>query len=339
MGSFHVYAGLAGDTDPGRFVSSGLYRAAGADGAWQSIGDRLHPRPEVRAILTDPARPGRVVVGTQDGLHRSEDHGDSWRRLDAPRPGLAVWSLARHPGRPRTILAGCEPAAVLRSDDDGETWAAFEVAASYPHVTAGPEMPKRILSLAFDPAAPDEVYAAIEIGGLLHSRDGGRSWRQLLDGLYVAEDSVDLHAVAVSPAHPGRLTVCTRVGAFRSDDAGAHWRDLRIPLLRPKGSYCRTLAVAPDDPATILIGGGNDFDGDVGGLFVSADDGASWRMADLGTLKTSIFGLAIDPLRPERIVCATKYGWVFHSADRGRSWAMNPLPAGAGHVFSLAVGA
>jgi photosystem II stability/assembly factor-like uncharacterized protein len=339
MSSIHVYVGLGGDTDPGRYVSSGLYRSVDGAQAWESIGERVHPAPQVRAILTDPARAGWVMVGTQEGIWRSTDHGDSWRKLAAPKPGLAVWSLVRHPARPQTIFAGYEPAAIVRSDDDGETWRALPLTVTYPHVTAGPEMPKRVLGLAFDPSAPDEIYAAIEIGGLLRSLDGGQSWTQMLDGLYTVEDSVDLHAVAVSAAHPGRVTVCTRVGAFRSDDRGAHWRDLKIPLLRPKGSYCRTLAIAPDDPSRILIGGGNDFDADVGALFESTDDGGAWRRLDLGdTVKTSIFGLAIDPSRPERIVCSTKYGWVFRTLDRGRSWALNPLPVGAGHVFSLGLG-
>ena len=87
MADFHVYVGLGGDTDPGRFVSSGLYRSRNGEGAWESIGRKVMPSPQVRAILTDAAHPGRVTIGTQDGIWRSEDSGETWRRLSAPSPG------------------------------------------------------------------------------------------------------------------------------------------------------------------------------------------------------------------------------------------------------------
>ena len=122
MSDFFVYCGLAGDTDPGRFWSAGLYRSRNADGAWESIGERLGTEPHVFSILADSRRPGRVTVGTHDGIWRSDDAGDSWRRLDAPKPELGVWSLAAHPAEPDTLFAGYEPCGIHRSMDDGKTW-------------------------------------------------------------------------------------------------------------------------------------------------------------------------------------------------------------------------
>ncbi|HMN86062.1 MAG TPA: hypothetical protein PKA74_08775 [Bauldia sp.] len=336
MQDFTLFAGFAGDTDPGRFLSAGLYRSRGAGGAWQSIGEAIAPRPEVRAILTDPRAPGRVTVGTEDGLWRSDDAGATFRRLAAPRPGLAVWSLARDASNPDTIFAGYEPALVVRSRDDGATFEELPVDVAYPDVTAA--MPKRILGIATDPANGDEIYAALEIGGMIRSLDGGRTWAGITEGTYINEDSVDFHAVATRPGRPGTVTGATRIGTFRSTDRGARWRDLAVPPLRPRGTYCRVLAHAPDDPDTLYVGGGNDFDGDLGGLFMTRDDGRSWTRFDLGRpLKTSIFGLALSPRLPGFVACTTKIGEVFVSADRGRSWQCNPLPAGLGHVFALAV--
>jgi photosystem II stability/assembly factor-like uncharacterized protein len=334
-----VYVGLAGDTDPGRFVSAGLFRSRGASAPWQSIGEAVHAAPQVRAIATDPRHHDRVTIGTQLGIYRSDDGGDHWRRLPAPAPELAVWSLAFDPHDPEVMLAGYEPAAILRTVDGGETWTRLAIEVAFPDVTIGPDMPKRVTGIAVDDANPDEIYASIEIGGLLRSVDGGTSWTCVTDGLYTVEDSVDLHAVALRSDWPGTVTVATRVGCFRSADRGAHWRDLRIPMLRPRGTYCRALAAAPDDPDTLYVGAGNDFDGDKGALFTSSDDGRSWRALDLGVpVKSTVFGFAVDPRSPERLFCATKYGGVFRSDDRGASWRLNPLPPGAGHVFALAAG-
>jgi photosystem II stability/assembly factor-like uncharacterized protein len=332
-----VYAGFAGDTDDGRFRSSGLFRMRNG-GVWERLDGKFASPPEVHAILTDPDRPGRVTIGTEAGIFRSEDYGDHWQPLHAPKPGLAVWSLLLHPSDKNTLFAGYEPAAIYRTRDDGENWEKFPLAQSYPHVTSGPDMPKRITGIALDPAKPAEMYGSIEIGGLLRSLDDGKSWNAVIDGVYVVEDSVDLHAVVVSPVHPGEVTITTRVGAFRSSDRGDHWRKLPVPALREKGSYCRALSFAPDGPNTLYIGAGNDFDADKGALYASEDNGASFSAVALpGPLKSTVFAIAVNPRHPDRLYCATKNGGVFGSGDRGRTWNYTPLPPG-GHVFALAFG-
>jgi photosystem II stability/assembly factor-like uncharacterized protein len=339
MSDFFVYCGLAGDTDPGRFWSAGLYRSRNADGPWESIGDALGIEPHVFAILADPQRRGRVTIGTHDGVWRSDDAGESWRRLSAPKPELAVWSLAHHPEEPDILLAGYEPCAIYRSADDGETWSRLEVDTTFPAISANRDIPKRVISIAVDPGNPREMYASIEVGGLLRSVDGGATWRNIIDGLYIDEGFVDIHSVVVNPVRTGQLTIATRFGVFRSDDGGVHWRSLEAPLMRPVGSYCRVLRYAPNDANTLYLAAANDFDGDRGALFISYDNGASWRKADAGlALKTPIFGLAVDPNNPDNVFYSSKIGQLVYSRDRGKTWAVNPLPAGAGHVFSLAAG-
>jgi len=332
-----VYAGFAGDTDDGRFCSSGLFRMRNG-GGWERLDGNFPSSPQVRAILTDPDRPERVTIGTGSGIFRSEDCGDHWQPVPAPKPGLAVWSLLRHPIESKTMLAGYEPAAIVRSTDDGANWEELPLAERYPDVTAAPDMPKRITGMAIDPANPAEMYGSIEIGGLLRSSDSGQSWDAAIDGLYVVEDAVDLHAVVVSPTRRGEVTTTTRVGSFRSNDKGAHWKKLAVPPLREKGSYCRAIAFAPDRPETLYIGAGSDFDGDRGALFVSEDNGGSWRPVPLpGPPKSTVFAIAVNARYVGHLYCATKNGGVFGSQDHGRTWRYMPLPPG-GHVFALGFG-
>jgi photosystem II stability/assembly factor-like uncharacterized protein len=341
MPEFWVYAGLAGDTDPGRFVSAGLYRSRNGDGPWESLADKFDHAPQVRAILADPRRPGRVTIATQTGILRSEDAGETWHSLGAPKPSLAIWSLIGHPHDRDTILAGYEPCAICRSSDGGASWEKLPVeVVTFPDITMRPELlPKRVLSMAVDPANSSEIYAAIEIGGVLRSLDEGRSWQCITEGLYLNEDPVDIHSVVVSPSRAGTVTAATRIGLFRSDDRGSHWRNLNVPLLRARGTYCRSLAWAPDDPDTLYLAAGNDFDGDAGALFVSKDGGERWDAVEMGSpLKTTLFAVAVDATRPDRIFCTTKIGQLFHSVDRGKHWQVNPLPPGVGHVFALAAG-
>jgi len=161
----------------------------------------------------------------------------------------------------------------------------------------------------------------------------------VINGLYLDEGFVDIHAVVVNPKISGQLTIATRYGDFRSDDRGANRRDLKAPLLRPIGSYCRVLRYAPNDPNTLYLGAANDFDGDRGALFITRDNGLSWEKTEPGVwLKTPIFGLAVDPQQPDAVFYSSKIGQLVYSRDRGATWSANPLKAGAGHVFSLAVG-
>ncbi|CAM5628161.1 hypothetical protein MAUB1S_10725 [Mycolicibacterium aubagnense] len=329
-----LYAGLAGDTDPGRFMSAGLLRSRGG-GGWERTEAGFPNPPQVFALLADPQRTGEVFAATQDGIFRSTNHGDDWTWLDAPRPGIAAWSLTRHPTEPETLFAGYEPTAIVKSVDNGQTWRNLDVSVDYPAISAGPEMPRRITRIAVDPNDTDRIYASVEIGGLLMSEDAGRSWRQAIDGLYVAEDAVDLHSVLVDTV--GKVTVATRVGAFQSHDHGRHWHKLAIPSLREKGSYCRVLGFGPND--TLYVGSGNDFDGDLGSLFRSKDGGKSFHTLNVGhPLKSTVFSMAVDPTDCRRLVCSDKYGQVFLSEDAGDNWRSNPLPRGIGHVFSIAIG-
>ena len=41
------------------------------------------------------------------------------------------------------------------------------VHVTFPAVSDHPQIPKRVISIAIDPANPNEIYASLEVGGLL----------------------------------------------------------------------------------------------------------------------------------------------------------------------------
>ena len=335
-----VYVGLAGETVPGREGRAGLYRSRGGEAGWDVLGVGLPPAPQVRAIVVDPSRPGRVWVGLQDGVYRSDDSGEQWTRLPAPAPGVAVWSIGLHPHDPEVILAGYEPSAIYRSRNGGLRWDRLPVDVTFPDVTVHPRpTPKRITGIAIDPSDPTESYASVEVGGLLRTLDDGQTWECVTEGLYPTDDAVDLHGVAVSPAHPGTVYTIGRIGMFCSSDRGRHWQHVPLPPMTARGTYCRGLRVAPDDPDTLYVGAGTAFDGTEGALFRSRDRGQTWTRIDLGmTPRSTVFAVAIDPRRPDQLCCVSKGGQLWGSHDGGATWQSHPLPDGATHVYALAVG-
>jgi photosystem II stability/assembly factor-like uncharacterized protein len=334
-----VYAGLAGDTDPGRLISTGLYRNYGFGETWEPLASRFSEPMQVRTILSDVARPGWVLIGTQSGILRSDDYGDHWRALPVPRPGCAVWSLLRWPAGSCTLYAGYEPAVFYRSVDDGENWEELRVNANFPAVSAREDIPKRVTAIAGDPHHPQRLYATIEVGGLLRSEDNGRTWTSVVDGLYVNDDAVDVHHLLLDAERAGVITIATRAGVFRSEDDGRHWRSLPVPPTSARGVYSRSIVAAPGRPSTLYLGAGEAFDGDFGVFYVSRDGGESWTVPPYeARLKSTVFSVAVNPREPDSVYFSSKYGDVLSSQDRGASWTCHSLPRGVGLVYALAVG-
>ena len=178
----YVYVGLAGE---GEYVGSGgVYRRADVCQEWQSITNGLPLNPQVRALLIHPQDPRIIYAGTHLGPYRSDDRGEHWEALQAPWKD--VWSLAFHPSDHNILYAGYEPCAIYRSEDGGAIWEKMDTErVVFPHITTYmPPLGKRVIGIAADPSNPMEMYAAIEVGGLLASRDGGESWESIIDGTY-----------------------------------------------------------------------------------------------------------------------------------------------------------
>jgi photosystem II stability/assembly factor-like uncharacterized protein len=344
----YIYTGLAGE---GQFLGDGgLYRYGVGDGAWQSITQGLPPQPQVRALLIHPDDPAVLYAGTQAGPYRSDDRGEHWEALEAPREGQDVWSLACHPDDPDVVYAGYEPCAVYRSEDGGAHWQPMNTdQVVFPHITTYmPPVGKRVIGITADPGNPLDMYAAVEVGGLLGSRDGGESWKSLIDGPYVRNNTLDLHAVQVSAAAPGTVFISTQVALFRGRNRGRQWEHIQIDEMFPGGSYCRGLLVAPDDPNAIYLaagaGGGGAPAGtpEAGALFRSRDTGETWERLDIGDVPPSrMAAIAIDRAAPGVVACCAQRGQVYISRDGGQAWEKTQVPlelSRSRHIYAMVCG-
>jgi photosystem II stability/assembly factor-like uncharacterized protein len=349
----HVYIGLAGEGE--NIGPGGIYRRADG-GEWQSIARGLPQEPQVRALLVHPEDPAVLYAGTQLGPYRSDDRGEHWEALSTGSRGALggpqkdVWSLAFHPHDPSIIYMGLEPCAIYRSEDGGESWRQMDTSrVVFPSVTTYmPPLAKRVIGIAADPSDPMDVYAAIEVGGLLASRDGGESWKCITDGLYTRNNTVDLHGVQVSLAAPGTVYIITQVAMFRSRDRGHRWEHVRFGEMFPGGSYCRGLLVAPNDPKTMYLaagaGGGGAPQGtkEAGALFRSRDVGESWERVDIGdTPPSRMFQIAIDRASPSHVYCCASFGQVYSSYDGGATWSKDVVPIEMSrslHIYPMVCG-
>lgn len=117
---------------------------------------------------------GTLLAGTEGGLFRSVDEGETWTPSDAgiawPCCNYNVYALAANA---TTVYAGTWGGGVWRSDDDGESWW-----ATAPIPNDGYPVLQTIAACRYG----EEVYAGGSFG-VVHSIDGGGSWETINDGL------------------------------------------------------------------------------------------------------------------------------------------------------------
>ena len=107
-----------------------------------------------------PAGPGRLFIAGEAGaIYRSDDGGDTWRKLPSPYAGSWFSALALDANR--LLLLGLR-GTMFRSGDGGESWT--RVRTSTKATLTGALLVK-----------PDLLLVTGLEGALLVSRDGGRS--------------------------------------------------------------------------------------------------------------------------------------------------------------------
>lgn len=346
-----IYAGAghrSQGADAGR--NGGLFRRFVGDGEWELLAAGLPDNVEARAFAVHPHDHDVMYAGTQDGPYRTTDGGDHWQRVGFPDRGAVVWSIALHPANPKIMFAGVAPIGIYRSDDGGDTWKKLAGAKSPGHCEMG--FPARVTRIAIDPGRPDEIYAALEVSGVIHSADGGETWTDVsaplikLAGLphlksrigsdIDAEGMLDSHAITVSGATQGTVFLAVRMGLFRSDDRGASWHDMKIGRFSPL-TYCRDVMVSPQDARVMyacLSPAARSFDGS---LYRSEDVGQTWRRFDRGIkANATMMAVTAHPGDSARVYCVSRCGQVFGTEDAGASWREYKLPEGVEDVYTIA---
>jgi photosystem II stability/assembly factor-like uncharacterized protein len=224
-----------------------------------------------------------ILAGTTGGIFRSTDHGQTWNAANVGLTTPHLRWLASPPDLPGLALAGTEPAAIFISHDDGATWRAC------PEVTQLRDRHKWFLP--YSPEAGcvrgfafhgQRIYAAVEVGGVLRSDDGGETWRLAegsdgnpsLDGPLEPFIYPDIHSLAVHPSSPDLIFAPTGGGFYRSNDGGKTWAYLY-------DCYCRAVWSDPADPGHLILGPADSVDVN-GRIEATHDGGQTWAPASTG---------------------------------------------------------
>ena len=176
-------------------------------------------------IRTSPRFPNQVALVSPSLIHRSDDGGETWRRIPAA-PDVDYGSVAWGVGDPPAILAGNRK-GVHKSTDGGTTWKTFSNAPSFLRGlwVPDPGSDKYILA-SMQPQTGDESWVdRPPERAFYRTLDGGKSW----SGNLSPDGGVVLDA-AFAPGRTEALYVTTDLGGvFRSGNKGDSWREISPP--------------------------------------------------------------------------------------------------------------
>ena len=281
--------------------------AANDPEAAEMFGGVPDPAPftgEIDAIWSLCFSHGRLWAGAKPAhLFVSDDDGASWNKVDglSEHPsrdswnpgavGMTLHTIVPHPDNPAQMWIAISAAGVFSTADGGTTWERMNrrdnagpyVRSDHPAAGDENETGHCVHNMVRAPGADGDTLYQQNHHGVYRSNDGGRSWRDITDGL----PSTFGFPIAVHPRHPdtiwtiplngdsqGRFPPDARAAVWKSTDGGRTWSDKRAGL--PQDHCYFTIlrqAMATDraDPAGVYFGT------NTGSVFAANDEGESWR--------------------------------------------------------------
>ena len=156
------------------------------------------------------------------------------------------------------------------------------------------------------------MFAGIEVGGVVKSIDGGRSWKQL----HGTND--DIHFVNISKANPRRVYLATAQAPYRSDDGGENWETINNGLER---RYTLHISAAPDDADLVLVTVSTNAGRENPQLYRSTNGGRNWQLIEsIGRDHDMVVAIDWDPVIQNRVYAGTDAGKIYISDDGGQQW-------------------
>ena len=330
--------------EPGGFF---LTKDGGAN--WKEIKELRST--SIHAMTQSTKNPNIILVGTTDGIWRSENSGENWEKIEASTMfNTTVDSLAIDPHDDNTIYAGTWWRA-YKTTDGGKSWRLIK---------NGMIDDSDVFAITIDPRDADHIIASA-CSGIYESFNKGELWKKIQG---IPSQSRRTRDIVQHPSKAGIVYAATTEGFWMTTNAGKSWS-----LTTQKDLEINSIAVHPDAPDRVFIGtnnfgvlvsndGGRNFTptndnfssrftytvtADIeqpnrlyatthntatggGFVFISSDGGNTWtRPKNYDVLRVSPFGILQDRTNPTTMYMATNVG-MFKSLDRGESWAQITLP-------------
>jgi photosystem II stability/assembly factor-like uncharacterized protein len=286
-GRIHDVEALPGDP-------STIYAATASGGLWKStnLGTTWAPLFDDQPVSTfgdlaiSPSNPQVVWAGTGEqnnrqstswgnGVYRSVDGGSTWTHLGLEET-RHIGRVLVHPEDPDVAYVAAlgnlwAPSAergVFRTGDGGRSWQKV----LFVDTLTG------VVDLVMDPRDPNTLYAAAYQrlrrawgfngggpgSGIYKTTDGGRSWRQLTNGIPAGDKG--RIGLAIARTNPRVLNATVEhageSGTYRTEDGGESWT--RVNPLNPRPMYYSHVYIDPSNENRVYV---------LGTQFYKSEDG------------------------------------------------------------------
>jgi photosystem II stability/assembly factor-like uncharacterized protein len=313
---------------------------------WRSIG----PFRAGRSLAVTGVRrqPDVYYFGSVNGgVWKTNDAGRTWNPIFDGQPVGSIGAIAVAPSNANVIYVGSGEAdmrssisygnGMYKSTDAGKTWT---------HI--GLEDSRQIARIVVDPNDSEKVFVAAlghaygpnKERGVFRSKDGGKTWQQILfkdentgaiDLVMEPGNSKNIFAALLQTRRPPWSIYPPSkgpgTGLYRSKDGGEHWEQLTGHGLPAEELGRMGIAFAPSNPKRIYLIA----DAKEGGLYRSDDGGENWARV---SKDARIWGrgwyfceVSVDSMDPETVYVPNTS--TYRSRDGGKTFtAIKGAPGG-----------
>ena len=299
--------------------------------------DVIRIRPFV--LHQDTVNPSLMYLGTNVGIFRSIDRGNSWTQMVAAKPTVkprtrpGVKATAKKPIRrtsaatartttaavvspagPKLIPVLSDKVKVLEeipgtkggllAGTDNGLFRTTDIGKGWEKIPIGMGLNENIFAVHVATERPQTIWVGTATSGVLVSRDDGKTWMKTSG----AVDNVPVSSINSDPKRPDYIYVGTTQTFYLSRDAGQTWsrRGGNLSL----GNFTSIL-INPNNTDEIILSSALESDG---GVYISTDAGNRWKRVDTKEMKLAsrrIWSMAFDPQDANRIYAATHSSGVY----------------------------
>ncbi len=277
-------------------TGGGVWKTTDAGNTWNNISDGQITVGSIGAVSVAPSDENIVYVGTGsadprgnistgNGMYKSVDGGETWEHIGLKEAGL-IGKVAIDPKNADivyvaalgNIFAPNEERGIFKTEDGGNTWKKIHFISNKTgarDVEINPTNSNEILASFWTvQRKPWTLIDGSDEGGVFMSKDGGKNWKKLSEGL--PKGLIGKIEVEYSPVNSNRLWAMIQAqkeeegGLYRSDDGGKAWKKVNSDhKLRQRGWYYSHITADPKNENIIYasntgfyksIDGGKTFD-------------------------------------------------------------------------------